>query len=190
MIERNDAADHAQGLADGEVDDVRTHRDRCALHLGHEAGKELHLGGGDHRIADHLLDGIAAVGGVDHRELVGILAQDFAASPQDFCTLERQHMPPFGECGLCHGHRRIDVLGAGVGDLTERLSRAGVDRVGVAARHRLVPGAAIIGAAIFRQYDRLRRSGLRGNGGCHDGTFRLRLTCVARSGSAPRSAPW
>ena len=52
-------------------------------------------------------------------DCVGILAQDFGNSPQDFCTLERQHTPPFGECGLCHGHRRIDVLGAGVGDLAE-----------------------------------------------------------------------
>ena len=51
-----------------------------------------------------------------------VLAQDFRDATQDLGALERQHAPPFLERGLCRGHRRIDVFGAGVGDLAERLS--------------------------------------------------------------------
>ena len=85
------------------------------------------------------LTGIAAVGGIDHRQFVGVLAQDLRDPPQDFGALERQHAPPFRECRLCRGDRSIDVVGAGFGDLAERLSSAGADRIDKAAGLRLVP---------------------------------------------------
>lgn len=161
MVERNDTADNAQGLADGEIDHVRTHRNGSAFHFRDKAREEFHLGGGDHRVADHFLDWVAAVGGIDHREFVGVLAQNFRNPPQDFCPFERQHTAPFRKRGFRRGHGGIDILGPGIGNLSERLARAGADRVDEAAGLRLVPGAAVVGAAIFRQHDRLGGSGLR-----------------------------
>ena len=75
MIERNDAADHAARLAHGEIDHARAHRDRRALHLRHQAGVEIDLRGGDSGVHHHLVHRIAAIGGVDQREFVGVLAQ-------------------------------------------------------------------------------------------------------------------
>ena len=58
------------------------------------------------------LDRIAAVGGIDHREFIGILAQDFRDPPQNLGALERQHAPPFLECGFRGRHRGVDIVGA------------------------------------------------------------------------------
>src|SRR6185312_4083610 len=57
--------------------------------------------------------------------------------------------------------------GGGFRDLAERIPGARIDRVDIAAGFRLVPGAAVIGTAIFRQHDGLRGGGLRGDGGGH-----------------------
>ena len=74
-------ADHAARLAHREVDHVRAHRDRRALHLGDEAGVELDLRGADHRVADHLVRRVAAVGRIDHRQLLAVLAHDLGDAP-------------------------------------------------------------------------------------------------------------
>ena len=68
-------------------------------------------------------DRIAAVGGIDHRELLRVLAQHLGDALEHLGALERQHVAPFLECGLGGGHRRIDVGGAGVRDLAERSRR-------------------------------------------------------------------
>ena len=75
MIERDDAADDAARLAHGEIHHTRAHRDRGALHFGDEAGVEVDLRRGDGRVHHHLMNRIAAIGGVDHGEFVGVLAQ-------------------------------------------------------------------------------------------------------------------
>ena len=155
MIERDDAADDAQRFADGEIDHVRAHRNRRALHLGDKSREKLHLRGRDHGVADHFLDRIAAVGGIDHGKFVGVLTQDFRDTPQDFGALERQRAPPLRERRFSSRDGGIDILGAGVGDLAKRLSRAGADRIDKAAGFGFVPRAAVVGAAIFRQLDGL-----------------------------------
>src|SRR5262249_8334615 len=75
VIERNDAPDHAEGLAYREIHRVRPHWDRGALHLGDEAGVEIELRGSHLCVAHHLGVGVAAIGGVDHGKLIAVLAQ-------------------------------------------------------------------------------------------------------------------
>src|SRR3979411_2589687 len=53
MIERHDARHHAYRLAHGKIDDVGSHRDRRALHLGDQPGEKIQLRGGDHRVTGH-----------------------------------------------------------------------------------------------------------------------------------------
>ena len=103
MIERNDAPDHAEGLAHGEVHRVRPHRDRGALHLGHEAGVEIELRRARLRVAHHLGVRVAAVGGVDHGKLVAVLAQDVGDGAQHLRAFERRHTAPVAERGLSRG---------------------------------------------------------------------------------------
>ena len=153
MIERDDTADDAQGFAHREVHHIGAHRDRRALHLGDEAGEELHLRRRDHSVAHHFAHRIAAVGSVDHGKFIGVLPQNVGDPPQDLGALEWQHPAPFLERGLGGGHRRVDVVSAGVRHLAEREAGTGVHRFDEAPRFRLMPGAAVIGAAVLRQYD-------------------------------------
>jgi hypothetical protein len=119
MIERNNPSHDAQRLADGEIHHVRPHRNRSAFHLCDETGEKLHLGCGDHRVAGHFLDGIAAVGGINHREFVGVLAQNFRYPPQDLCALQRKYASPFVESGFCRSDSDINVVCTGLRDLAE-----------------------------------------------------------------------
>ena len=140
-----------RGSRTEKLTDVRPHRDRRALHLGDEAGEELHLRRRHHGVADHLGDRIAAVGGVDHRELLRMLAQHRRNALEHLGALERQHVAPVLECGLRGGDRRIDVGGAASATLPSDFARARIDRVGLAARQRRMPGAAIVAAAVLGQ---------------------------------------
>ena len=71
-------------------------------------------------------DRIAAVGGIDHREFAGVLTQHFGDAPQHLGALERQHVPPLLECGFCGSNRGVDIGGAGICDLAERLPVPGL----------------------------------------------------------------
>ena len=134
MVERDDAADHAERLAHREVDHVRSHRDRRALHLGDEAGEELDLRRGDRRVADHLRDRVAAVGGIDHRELVGVAAQDRAIRRRICARSQRRHVAPFREGRLRPLRPRHRCRRRRIGDLAERCPGAGIDGVGDSGR--------------------------------------------------------
>jgi hypothetical protein len=81
-----------------------------------KTGEELHLRGRDHRIAEHLLDGIAAVGGIDHGKLARVLAQDRRRAPQQTRALERSNASPGLEAGLGRRDRGLDILRRAVGD--------------------------------------------------------------------------
>jgi len=62
---------------------------------------------------------IAAVGGVDHRQLVGILAQDRGDALEDTRAFERWRVAPTVERLLGHLHRRVDVVGAAISERAE-----------------------------------------------------------------------
>jgi hypothetical protein len=70
------------------------------------------LRGCDHGGADHFLDRIAAVSGIDHGKFVGVLTQDFRDPSQDFGALERQRAPPLRERRFRCRDRGIDILGS------------------------------------------------------------------------------
>ena len=80
---------------------------------------------------DHLAHRIAAIGGVDHREFAGIVAQHCATRFRILRALERRHAPPFLEAGRGRGDGGLGVGGAAIGDLAEALAGAGID----ACRH-------------------------------------------------------
>src|SRR5256885_6549240 len=64
----------------------RSHRDGRALHLGHEPGIELDLCRTDGGVADHLVERIAAIGGVDQRQLFG-RSEEHTSELQSPCNL-------------------------------------------------------------------------------------------------------
>ena len=151
MVERNDAADDAARLAHREIDHARAHRDRRAFHLGDEAGVEFDLRRGDGRVAHHLGIGIAAIGGVDHRQFLGVLAQHIGDALQKPRAFERRRIAPSREGRLGRIHRGVDIGRAAIGDRPERFTGAGIDGVGGAAGFRLVPFAAVEGVAMLGQ---------------------------------------
>ena len=131
MVERDDASDHAEGLAHGEVHRVRSDRDRGPFHLGDEAGIEIELRGAHLRVAPHFGVGVAAVGGVDHGEVVAVLAQHVGDRAQHLCAFERRHAPPLPERGLGGGDGGFRVRHRAVDHLAQRLAGAGIDGVDV-----------------------------------------------------------
>ena len=119
MIERNDAADDAARLAHGEVHHTWAHRDRGAFHFRHQAGVKLDLRSGDGCVHHHLMHGIAAVGGVDHREFVGVFPQDRGDALEQARALERRRVAPAVERLLRRLHGSVDVVGAAIGERAE-----------------------------------------------------------------------
>ena len=104
---------------------------------------------------DHLGEGIAAIGGVDHRQFLGVLAQHIGDALEHPRAFERRRVAPGRERRLGGGHRGVDIGCAAIGDRAERFTGAGIDGVGGAAGFRLVPFAAIEGVAMLGQMQRL-----------------------------------
>ena len=141
-----------QRLAHREVHRVRPHRDRCALHLGDEAGEELELRRRDGGVADHLGIGLPQSAASIMASSSAFLRSTSAMRAQHLGALERQHAPPLAERGLGGGDRGVDVVRRrAVRDLAERLAGAGIDGVDVAASLRLLPLAGVIRIAVRRQ---------------------------------------
>ena len=119
-------ADDAERLAHGEVDRVRPHRDRRALHLGDEAGEEIELRrAGDVGVAHHLGIRVAAIGGVEHGKLVAVLAQRRRRCARSIFArssggTRRQSL----NAALARGDRCFGVGAPAVGDLAQRLAGA------------------------------------------------------------------
>jgi hypothetical protein len=151
MIERNDAPDHAEGLAHREIHRIRSHWDRGALHLGDEAGVKIELRGSHLCVAHHLRVGVAAIGGVDHGKLIAVLAQHVGDRAQHLRPFERQHAAPLAECGLGRGDGCFGVGRRAVDHLAQRLARSRADGIDIAIRLRSLPLAGIIGIAMRRQ---------------------------------------
>ena len=165
MVERNDTSDHAHRLAHREIHRIGPHRNGVALHLGDKAGEEIELRRRDHGVAHHFTHRIAAIGGIDHRKLAGIVAQHLCDALQDLRALERQHAPPFLEGRGCRSDSRFRVGRAAIGDFAKAFAGAGRDAFGIAAVFRLVPLPAVIGVAMLGQRQLLRNGGLRRDGG-------------------------
>jgi hypothetical protein len=75
MVVRDDACHDPQRLAHRHVHHPFAHRNRFAFDLGRETGEVLDLRRGDNCVSQHFLDRIAAVRGIEERELFGICAQ-------------------------------------------------------------------------------------------------------------------
>ena len=124
------------------------HRNREAFELGHQPGEEFHLRRGDVRVAHHFAHGIAAVGGVDQRQLFGVLPQKRRDAFQDLRALGRQHARPLAKAGSRARHRGIDVGGRRHCNAAERLAAAGARELRVPAGARRVPAAAVVQVAV------------------------------------------
>ena len=168
MVERDDAPDYAARLAHREIDDARSHRDRGAFHLRHQAGVEVDLRRRNGRIHDHLVHRIAAIGGVDHRQLLGVLAQHVGDTLEQPRALEWRRVAPAVEGLFGRADRGLDIRGVAIGEGTKRLAGARIDRIDIAAGFRLVPFAAIEGVAMLGQMQRHGLEAFWRNSGVHD----------------------
>jgi hypothetical protein len=110
---------------------------------------------------------IAAIGSIQHGELLAVLAQDGGDALEHAGALERRHVAPFVERFLGRRHRRVDVVGTAIRDRPQRFTGAWIDGVGAPAGFGLVPGAAVIGAAMLGQDEGLRLDGFERDCGIH-----------------------
>jgi hypothetical protein len=108
-------------------------------------------GGSDGGVLDHLGERIAAIGGVDQRQFLGVVAQHVGDAFEEPRALERRGVAPGREGGLGRGDGGIDIGRAAICDRTERFTGAGIDGVGIAVGFRSVPLAAVKGVAMFGQ---------------------------------------
>ncbi len=83
----NNARDHPQWLTQRVMQTVSVDRDGLAFQHGDQASKKVQRVGRNHRVANHLRNGIARVDGIDHGELFRMLAKQA-------CSLV-QHALPF-----------------------------------------------------------------------------------------------
>jgi hypothetical protein len=111
-------------------------------------GVEIELRRARLGVAHHLGIGVAAIGGVDHGELVAVLAQDVGNGAQHLCALERQHAPPLADRGLGGGDGGFGVRHRAVHHLAQRLAGTGADGVDVAVHLRLLPLAGVVRIAV------------------------------------------
>ncbi len=158
MIERADARDDAQRLAQRVVERAGADRDRVALDLGDEPGEIFHVAGADLDVETHRLHRIAGVDRLEPRELVGIRAQDRDRLAQRRRALLRRRVAPRRERRAAPRRRRDrrprPIASTAV---PSAAPVAGLDDEDFARRRRLMPRAAVIEAAMLRQA-RVRRS--------------------------------
>ena len=97
MVERKDACDHTERLADGHVDPVGPHRNGVALHLGNQTSEELHLRSCNGGVTAHFCVRVAAIGRIDQRQFITMATQQCGDLLQDPGALQRHHITPFSE---------------------------------------------------------------------------------------------
>ena len=76
MIERADARNYAQWLAQRVVERARTDGNRGALDFGDEPGEILHVVGADADVEQHRLERIAGIQRFEIGQLLGVRTQD------------------------------------------------------------------------------------------------------------------
>src|SRR6266540_115001 len=100
-------------------------------------------GGQRHVHVARFLDRLAAVDGLEHRELAGALLEDPRDAVEVLGPLGAGGLGPDSGVGRAGGaHRQVHVLLAGLGDLRQRLLRGRVHRLEMALRAWLDPLAA------------------------------------------------
>ena len=151
MVEGVNAGDHAQGLAPGVVQRAIASGDGLALDLQHQARKVLELGGGNLRIKQHGLDGVATVGGIEQRQIGGMGSNDRCGLTQTASALQRWHGRPAAKCRLRAGHGGVNLGRAGQIDLSQDLAGGRVDARQPLCIGTLMPAPAIKLASLNRQ---------------------------------------
>ena len=138
-------------LAHREIDRIRPHRDRVALHFGDEPGEELHLGCRDHHVALHLGIGIATIGRIEHGKVAAVAAQHLGHGFEDPGALQwRDFAPRLETCSRCRD-RRIDIGRIRIGDGAEQLASRRAVYIDAPFAQRLVPVPAVIEIGFCRQ---------------------------------------
>ena len=128
MIERDDASDHAVGLADGEVQVFCARRDHVAFDLGSEARVIVERIAGRRDIGAHLADGVAGIDHLDAQDVVRALAQLLGELAQQLAALLRLDRGPGRMGGFRRRHRAVDVLGGRLRHVAKRLLVCRIDR--------------------------------------------------------------
>ena len=128
MIERDDASDHAVGLADGEVQVFCARRDHVAFDLGSEARVIVERIAGRRDIGAHLADGVAGIDHLDPQDIVRALAQLLGEPAQQLAALLRFDRSPGRMGGLGGCDRAVDVLGGRLRHVAKRLLVCRIDR--------------------------------------------------------------
>ena len=135
-IPRNDLTSHAERL--------RAAVGECILQLvGPTCIIEEVVGGQWHVHITRLADRLAAVHGLDHRKLAGLLLQHPRDAEDVFATVFRRHVFPILVVGVAGGaHGLVHVGLARLGDAGDLFLGGGIDRVEVFARLGLDPLSA------------------------------------------------
>src|SRR5439155_20475456 len=145
----------------------RTDGNRRALDFGDEPGEIVHVVGADADVEQHRLQRIAGIERFEIGQLLGVRAQDHARRTDRPGAILSGRVAPEGKRRARSLDGAIDVLAAGVGGGTERIAGGRADDARLAATDRVVPGAAVIQAAMHGQPGVERFFG--------DRTFRVKL---------------
>ena len=134
-----------------------THRDRCALHFRDQAGKEIHLFGGNLGVLAHLAVRVAAVGRIEHRQLRAVAPDRIGRVAQDAPAIGGRDLPPQRVALLRREDGGLDIRIARLRDLGQDLSGTGVLDRRAPLPCTLVPASAVIEPALQRQDQRGHR---------------------------------
>ena len=138
VIPRNDAPDHAEGLAQRHVDVRPGHGDRIALYLGRHASEILQSidrGDGVDRLG--IANRLAGIERFKLGELRPMLLDKLRELHQPLGSRCTRHFPPGREGGERRPHGGVDVFLVALGEVGDHLSIAGIEgRKRLAARGR------------------------------------------------------
>ncbi|MNV53059.1 hypothetical protein D3C71_1451830 [compost metagenome] len=94
VVEGDDSADHAIGLAQGQVQLVRSPRDGVALQLEAQSGVVAQPLDAVRQVRFHGGDGVTAVGHLEHQQLVGVSGEGVGQPVQVVRALLHRQLRP------------------------------------------------------------------------------------------------
>ncbi len=144
MVIGDDARANAERLAHRQVHHAVAHRDGLALHFGHEPREVIPLRRRRAGIPHHLAHRVAAVGGVQHGQFLGVGAQLRRDLFHQGGALERLHRAPRPVGPVRRLDRSVHVLCIGFRAGTQASARRGIQRV-------LVPAPGLLPLAVVIQ---------------------------------------
>jgi hypothetical protein len=171
VVPRDDAADHAERLLEHERK-LRglDRRDHPSGRVASDLGVVVEAGRGPADLVRVLDQGLAAFAGHHLGQLVGSRAQAGGDLVQHLAALYRGRAAPAGGRLAGRGHRRLELFGARLTQLGDRLLR-----VGILDRERLAVARHLLAAD---QQSRLHRT--HPSDGTHSGSLVLRMADCAR----------